>query len=179
MRVSRQFSLTRFVAGAAAALLAIAVVACGSDSPGPAHGTWTSTGPGTVTLQGDGISAEPSVSYSLSGDVVHSNQTWTLGTTAPKAATVTLPFTYSGFHAWHEVEVLVEAFVTKPGGTQVYTLIAQGPVDCCTPPSGGFNLAHSTTFTVEKGDEYGFRFGGSNGDSDKRLQGTFSITDTP
>ncbi len=184
MRVNGRFSRTRFVAGAAAVLLAIAVVGCGSDSTtpapsGPAHGAWVATGLGTVTLQGDGITAEPSVTYSLAGNDVYTRQTWTLSTTAPRAATVTLPFTYAGFHAWFSVEVFVDAFVTRPGGTQVDSVIAQGPVICCDPPSGGFNLSQSATFTVEKGDEYGFRFGGRNGDTDARLQGTFSLVATP
>ncbi len=165
-----------------AALLVCA--ACGGDTttppgpPGPAHGAWLANGPGTVNLQGDGITTEPSVNYSLS-DPGWSDQTWTLKTTAPRAATVTLPFTYTGFHAWAGVTVFVEAFVAGPGGTQVDTVIEQGPVYCCSPPSGGFNLADSATFKVAKGDEYGFHFGGSNFDTDNRLQGTFSITSTP
>ncbi len=183
MRMGPRFSRARAVAGVGTVLLALAVLACGGDSstkpPGPAHGAWVATGPGTVTLQGDGFTAEPSVTYSLTGNVVNNRQTWELRTAAPRAATVTVPFTYQGYHAYFLVRVFVEAFVTRAGGTQVDTVLAQGPVNCCAAPSGGFNLADTVTFTVAAGDMYGFRFGGSNYDTDNHLQGTFTIIATP
>ncbi len=182
MRMSPWFSRAHPVAGAV--LVALALVACGGgDSttppPGPAHGAWLASGPGTVTLTGDGLTTEPALAYSLSGDAVFNRQTWQISTAAPKAATLTLPFTYQGYHAWYYVKVFVEAFVIRTSGTQVDTVLAQGPVNCCAAPSGGFNLSGSATFTVAAGDIYGFRFGGSNYDTDKTLTGTFKITSTP
>ncbi len=187
MRKGPRFSRARRVTGAGTALLVIAVIACGGggdsstepEPPGPAHGAWVAAGPGTITFKGDGVTAEPSLSYTLSGNDVFSRQTWTLKTTAPRATTITLPFTYEGYHAFFRVKVFVEAFVTGAGGTHVDTVLAQGPVDCCAAPSGGFQLADSVLFTVATGDEYGFRFGGSNYDTNNVLQGKFSITRTP
>ncbi len=184
MRMSPWLGRAHPLAGAV--LVALALVACGGgDStappapPGPAHGAWLATGPGTVTFTGDGVTTEPSLAYLLSGNVVFSPQTWQISTAAPRAATVTLPFTFQGYHAYFAVKVFVAAVVIRPGGTQVDTVITQGPVNCCAAPSGGFNLSGSATFTVAAGDIYGFRFGGSNNDSDKTLTGTFKITSTP
>lgn len=132
---------------------------------------WSASGPGAVTLLSDGTMDYPSMSYLLSGTDVWSPQTWQLSATATQAMTVTLPFHYTGFHAWYQVQVWVEAFV---GGT-TYPLIAQGPTDCCSPPSGGFDLDGSIMLTVSPGDVFGFRFGGTNFDSDYRLSGTFTV----
>ena len=132
---------------------------------------WAASGTGTVTLISDGTTAYPSMSYYLSGSVVWNPQTWQFSATATEAKTVTLPFHYVGFHAWFQVRVWVVAFVN---GT-TYPLISQGPVNCCTPPSGGFDLTGSVTLTLAPGDVFGFRFGGENFDSDARLLGTFSV----
>jgi hypothetical protein len=132
---------------------------------------WSAGGPGTVTLLSDGTTDYPSMSYLLSGMDVWSPQTWQLSTTATEAMTVTLPFHYTGFHAYYQVEVWVEAFV---GGT-TYPLISQGPTNCCSPPSGGFDLDGSIMLNVSPGDVFGFRFGGMNYDSDARLLGTFTV----
>lgn len=138
-------------------------------------GGWTASGPGTVTVNDDGTTGAPSMSYALGGTWVWSTQTWRFNTTATAAKTVTLPFTYQGYHSWFQVQVFVRAFVTGPGGTRYYPLLAQGPVNCCTAPSGGFTLTGSTTLTVASGEVYGFELGGSNFDSDSRLQGTFTV----
>lgn len=143
--------------------------------PGGAAPAWSAIGPGTVNLLSDGVTTDPAMSYSLSGSVVFSTQTWELSTTATQGGAVTLPFTYSGFHAFFQVRVFVNAFVTNGSGTTTVPLISQGPVNCCTPPSGGFNLSGSVTLNVAPGDVYGLRFGGSNFDSDSRLFGTISV----
>jgi hypothetical protein len=186
---------------AVAALIAIVMAACGEPASDPevtyqapeatqapkipGHsvdlpaalpaGGWTASGPGTVTVNDDGTTGAPSMSYALDGTSVWSTQTWRFNTTATAAKTVTLPFTYQGYHAWFQVQVFVRAFVTGPSGTTYYPLLAQGPVDCCTAPSGGFTLTGSTTLTVAAGDVYGFELGGSNFDSDARLQGSFTV----
>ncbi len=141
------------------------------DNPASA---WSASGPGTVTLLSDGVTADPKMSYLLN-PAGFSTQTWQLSTTATKSQTVTLPFHYNGFHAFFQVTVFVQVFHTTGAGTSTTTLISQGPVDCCTPPSGGFNLSGSTTLNVAPGDVYGFRFGGSNFDSNNQLGGTFSV----
>lgn len=177
----------------AAVVLAILVIGCDRvDNPVDQHAKttnlpsmskvatywanpWAASGPGTVTLISDGTTGNPSMSYYLSGWAVYSPQTWQFSTTASQAMTVTLPFHYTGFHAWYAVEVWVRAFV---GGTE-YPLISQGPINCCTPPSGGFDLTGSVTLTVAQGESFGFRFGGRNYDSDARLLGTFTVLPQP
>ncbi len=185
---------------AVAALIAIVMVACGEPASAPkatqtpevtqapeTHehsvdlpavlpaGGWTANGPGTVTVNNDGTQGAPSMSYALDGTSVWSSKTWRFNTTATAAKTVILPFTYQGYHAWFQVQVFVRAFVTGPSGTTYYPLLAQGPVNCCTAPSGGFILTGNTTLIVAAGDVYGFEIGGSNFDSDSRLQGTFTV----
>ena len=173
-----------------AAALLIGLAGCGRDITSPGAGLdrvsdaahlligtpWVASGPGTVTLLSDGTgSSNAAMSYSRSGSVVFSTNTWQLSTTATTSGPVTLPFTYSGYHAFFQVRVFVRAFVN---GIE-FPLIAQGPVNCCSPPSGGFNLSGSITLNVSAGDVYGFRFGGSNFDSDSRLIGTFTVKDPP
>ncbi len=161
-------------------------LACGSDtktSPSPAHGAWAAAGPGAITVVGDGITTEPSVKYSFKNpDPInyYTKGEWTLRTTAPRAATVTLPFTYVGNHGYYDVSVWVRAMVWQSGVWQErHIVIAEQAAECCTPPSGGFNLTGSYTFDVASGEEYGFEFGGMNDDLAGTLDGTFSITNTP
>jgi|GEM_PF-5272918 len=141
----------------------------------PAPPTWSVSGPGTTTLLNDGSTGQPSMSYALSGSVVYSTQTWTFANTAQSAATVTESFSYSGFHAYFQVRVFVHPFVIHNGVKTYLTGIDQGPINCCTPPSGGFTIAASTTFNLLAGDTYGFEIGGSNFDSNSVLNGTFTI----
>src|SRR5262249_10607435 len=54
-------------------------------------------------------------------------------------------------------------------------LVNDGPVDCCTPPSGGFHYTGSVDLSVQAGGQYGFRFGGRNFDSNQTLQGKFTV----
>src|SRR5207244_5888217 len=91
---------------------------------------------------------------------------------------VLLPYRYTGYHAFFRVTVNLTAFVTHNGSTTTYPLVNDGPVDCCTPPSGGFSYAGTKTLDVSPGDTYGFTFGGSNADSDGRLFGTLTIGPT-
>ena len=135
---------------------------------------WSASGQGTVTLLGDGVTANPSMSYSIN-PAGFSARTWELSTTANKGGTVSLPYEYSGFHAFFAVRVFAVAFVSGSSGTTTTPLINAGPVSCCTSPSAGFSYSGNVTLTVEEGDTYGFRFGGSNGDSNNQLNGTFTV----
>lgn len=149
-----------------------------SGRPAFSHGStstqsaWTAAGPGTVTLVADGTAGDAVMSYALSGGSVFSTKTWDLTTTAAQGTAVSLPWSYSGYHAYFQVRVVVQAVVNN---TVVATLVNAGPVNCCTSPSGGFQYGGSYTFNVQAGDTYGFRFGGSNFDSDSRLLGTFRV----
>lgn len=135
---------------------------------------WSASGPGAVTLLSDGVTTDPEMSYLLQPSGF-STRTWTFSTTATTSRTVALPFQYKGFHSFFRVRVFVQVFHTTGAGTTTTTLINQGPVNCCTSPSAGFDLSGSTILNVAPGDVYGFRFGGSHFDSANRLSGTFSI----
>jgi hypothetical protein len=138
------------------------------DSP------WTAGGTGTVTLDSDGSAADPKFHYQ-SLDV--SSGAWTFNTVAASARSVPVDYEYSGFNAFFQVTVSLQRFVQR-GGVDVLadTLINDGPADCCTPPSGGFDYTGSTTFPdLQPGDVYGFRLTGSNGDANQTLSGTLVL----
>jgi hypothetical protein len=86
-----------------------------------------------------------------------------------------LKYEYRGYHGYYQVRVFLNAFVTHGSVTTTTPLVSAGPVNCCTSPSGGFDYKNSVTLNVEPGDTYGFRFGGSNYDSDDVLTGTVTV----
>ena len=135
---------------------------------------WSGTGPGTILVQ-DGSTSDPSLDYSLTGTSVFSTQTWLLGKTADVTESITVPYSYTGFHAFFQVRVFVDAFISRDGVTTFFPVLNEGPANCCTTPSAGFTYAGSVPLDVQAGDTYGFRFGGSNFDSDSRLLGVFTI----
>ncbi len=135
---------------------------------------WSASGSGTVTLLGDGVTADPSMSYLLN-PAGFSSEAWEFSTSANEDGTINLLYQYTGFHAFFQVTVFAEAFVTGTNGTITIPLINDGPVNCCDSPSAGFTYSGEVTLTVEEGDTFGFRFGGSNGDSNNQLGGTFTV----
>ena len=161
------------------ALAGLALLAACADQPTPlgpsipeqpaysvTGGTpWTATGPGTVTLVSNGTAGNAVMTYSLTGPAVFIAQRWNFTTTAAASGPVTLPWSYSGYHAFFATQAVLEAVVNN---VVVATLISG-------PAPGGFSFTGSHTFTVNAGDTYGFRFGGQNFDSDSRLQGTFTV----
>lgn len=161
----------------------LALAACGvllgipSASAGVAT-LWTGSGPGATTVVSDGSVRNPQFQYLLTGDAVHSDQTWDFHTTADAADTVTIPYCWRGFHAFFEVTTHLQAYVTHEGVTTFTPLVNDGPVDCCTPPSGGFHYTGTVTLSVQAGDQYGFQFGGQNFDSDERMFGTLTLFST-
>jgi hypothetical protein len=175
------------------AVASLALIACGSEQnqvTGPATGgakveaaapaagkvasagTWAAGGPGAVTLVSDGTTGDPEMTYAQTGyGSTFSTQTWEFRTVAAQTGAVTLPYHYSGYHAYFQVRLFLTAFVDG----DAVNLVSAGPANCCSSPSGGFDLTGSHTFNVTAGQTYGFRFGGSNYDSDSRLLGTFVI----
>jgi hypothetical protein len=156
-----------------AALFVAATLMIGTVSPSAfADPIWSATGDGvTVTDadQNDGISA---FEYSVTrGDF--DERTWVFETTAKKAGTVTLQYEWTGFHAFFQVTTDLQSFDDQ--GTT--TLVDEGPINCCTSPSAGFNYVGTTTLELEKGEKYGFVLKGDNSDSDNRLLGSFTVTD--
>ena len=103
-----------------------------------------------------------------------------MSTTAENAFIDTVPFQYTGYHAFFQVFVHVDAFVTHANGTTTTTrLVNDGPVNCCTFPSGGFSYGGRHAFDVVAGETYGFIVGGRNSDSDVNFFGTLELTDVP
>lgn len=136
---------------------------------------WGASGPGTVTLNNDGSTANPSMSYALHGSAVFSTKTWSFSTTAATTGAITEDYDYSGFHAFFQVRVFIKPFIIHSSVKTYLPGSSFGPANCCSSPSAGFHYTGSTTFNVTAGDTYGYEFGGSNFDSDSRLLGTFTI----
>ena len=132
---------------------------------------WSAAGPGAVSLVSDGTAGDPEMTYALHGSSVFSTQTWSFSALATGTGPITVDYDYRGFHAFFQVRAFLQAFV---GGSAV-SLISAGPANCCSSPSNGFGYTGSYTFNVTAGQTYGFRFGGSNFDSDSRLLGTFKL----
>jgi hypothetical protein len=134
---------------------------------------WSGTGTAAIKVADGKASDSPSLEYSVVGN----KGNWTMSATAQSARKQPVEYTYSGFHAWFSVRVGIERFVTR-GGKEIVkqSLHAEGPVNCCKAPSGGFTYTGKTEFDLQPGDVYGFRMSGSHGDSDRRLLGTLKLT---
>ncbi len=162
------------ISAVAAAMLCLALTA----SPAQASVLpWKGSGPGTVTVTNDpfGLGTNPKLTYSLSGDSVHSTQTWSLTTTTIHGGTAVLDYDYEGFHAYYAVTAFLRAVVIHNGVKTTTSLVSAGPVNCCTPPSSGFSYKGHTQLTLRPGDTYGFEFGGSNYDSNAVLRGSLAV----
>jgi hypothetical protein len=106
-----------------------AMAAGGLDAP------WSGSGTGTTTVVSDGSAGDPVLTYQANGFA----GTWTFGATAASARTATVAYDYSGYHSFFQVTVRLTAFVSHDGTTSETTLVAAGPANCCSPPSGGFS----------------------------------------
>ena len=135
---------------------------------------WRAEGSGTVVVQSDGSGSDPSMTYNEVG----SSGDWSFTTRALADVTLTLPYTYEGFHGMFQATVSTYAIVIHDGVQTETLLQAAGPVDCCAAPSNGFSYSDTAVFTVQAGDTFGFRLDGSHFDTDNRLQGWFTIADT-
>ena len=145
-----------------ASMLAVVTPTIASPQVATASGpsTWIASGPANVTTDSNGLITPAQMSYSLVYDPAnpvdgsqarYTDQTWTLSTTASSGFTGTVPYTYTGFHAFFQVQVHVDAFVTHNYVTTSVRLVDDGPIDCCTHPSGGFSYTGSHFFHVEVG----------------------------
>ena len=116
---------------------------------------WAASGPGNFTEDSDGSLIPPQLTYNLGADPLgarFADQTWTLSTEAESDFTDNVPYFYTGYHAFFQVRVHLDAFVTRGGVTTTTSLVADGPVNCCTPPSGGFTYTGSHAFDVVADD---------------------------
>lgn len=135
--------------------------------------TWAAAGPGTVTLVSDGSAAAPQFSYdALDGQ---DSQFWTFSTTSAGAGMLDATYDFRGFHAYNNVVVVLRAFVTR-AGTTTTRLVVGASGNCCSPPSGGFAYAGTTTFDLQAGDVFGFRVGAGNADSNRTLRGSLTVS---
>jgi hypothetical protein len=154
---------------ASAAVLAPAAAAQTLDSP------WVGSGSTNNSVVSDGAAAPAEFSYSRLG---FASGAWEFSTSADSARVVELDWKYEGFHAWAGVRVGLQAFVTRGGDTTLTPLVNAGPAWCCAgEPSGGFSYDGTVTLSIEPGDTYGFRLSGSNGDSDRTLNGTLTVNE--
>jgi hypothetical protein len=140
----------------------------------PVDAPWTGTGTGTTTVTSDGTSGPAVFSYSQTTGFAGS---WRFSTVASRTRVVQLAWTYSGFHSFFQVTVGLDAFVTHGATTTTTPLINAGPVNCCTPPSGGFTYSGTTPLSVQAGDTYGFAMRGSHFDIAHMLRGTLTVND--
>ncbi len=163
---------------AESALLRVATVAitllfgmsAGSVSAAP---VFSAAGPGTVIVTdadlGDDLQAQFTYNMRPAG---FSTRTWTFLATATTTGPITINYQWRGFHAFFAVTTLLET-IDSAGTTGI---ISDGPVNCCTSPSAGFNYVGQVTLNTVAGQQYGFRLGGSNFDSNNVLRGTLTIS---
>jgi len=158
------------------ALVVSAVTALSVASPAVASTPWSGSGTGTTTVVDNGATGTTAqFTYSVNPG---NSGSWRFATSALSDGPVDLSYAYTGYHAFFQVRVSLTAFVTSGGVTTTFPLVNAGPVNCCTPPSGGFSYAGTIRLSVHAGDTYGFDMTGSNGDSDRRLLGTLTVVDT-
>ena len=157
-------------------LLTVVPVALAGDDTASIAGVWTGSGPigttATTTRDGTGGVAEFKYEKNLGVAGGVPLTTWTFQTTAAQTGTVNLAYTLEGLHAWFNVTV---GLTTFRNASTVETLIADGPVSCCTPPSNGFSYEGTASIPVTAGDTFGFKISGSNGDSNSFLRGTLRV----
>jgi hypothetical protein len=169
--------LRRFGLGVAL-VVAVAGIAVQSAASHPVDHPWAGTGSGTTNVVNDGTSGPAVFSYNYFGaSCCGATGAWSFSTVASSTRTVKLNYTYAGFNAFFQVTVGLEAFVTDGATTTTTPLVNDGPVNCCTPPSGGFTYSGSVSLPVQAGDTYGFNMQGHNFDSNATLQGTLTVND--
>ena len=142
----------------------------------PAPGTWAGSGTGTTLAAGSGAAGPAQFTYDLpDADPVVGNGeagSWDVYTTASSAGTINIPWRYTGFHAFFQVTVKLDAFVVGASGPDTQTnLLTAGPANCCAAPSAGFDYSGTASFNVQPGDIYGFTLTGTNGDTNETLRG--------
>ncbi|MFZ3211258.1 MAG: putative Ig domain-containing protein [Terriglobales bacterium] len=114
-----------------------------------------------------------------------SPRTWTfqnLNNNPGITGTLSFNYEYTGHHSFFEVTAELQVF--SGSTSNATTLYSAGPEDCCTTPSGGFDVTGTGSIAVTAGQPFGFIAGGSNFDSESFLEGTvyitnFSITPQP
>lgn len=138
--------------------------------------SWTASGPGTTTITpSTGPTDSLVFGYSLN-PAGFNTQTWQFSESAPYNGPVTFNWEHTGYHSFFAVTEFVNAFADSPTGRTTISLASNGPANCCSAPSGGFDYKGTGSLTVYQGYNWGFQVGGSNFDSDNVLQGNLTLT---
>jgi hypothetical protein len=105
-------------------------------------------------LVSDGTATDPQFDYSATAF----SGSWTFSAVAGSARSVPVAWDSSGFYSYFHVSAGLTRFIQR-NGIDILTesLVSTGAVDCCDPPSDGFDYSGTTTFDVQPGDVYGFR----------------------
>ena len=139
------------------------------------------TAAGTFLAAGSG--ADPAAQFTYDKRVTGNDGesgTWSFSAIADTAGPVTLPWRWTGLHAWFNVTARLDAVVIRGGVLNSTTnLVNTGPEVCCTSPSNGFDYSGSANFTLQVGDRYGFVLRGSNGDLNDLLRGELTVGEVP
>jgi hypothetical protein len=142
----------RMTLSALLSLLALALGATSASAEVP-DAPWTGTGnPAPTVADGTGDATEAKLEYT--SDQYAGG--WEFAATATKSGEQHITWLYEGLHSWADVTASVVMFVVRDGETTTKTLVAEGPVDCCTTPSNGFFYHGRVTFDLQVGDRYGF-----------------------
>ena len=125
------------------------------DAPAEAAGTFLAAGDGAAgpaQFTYDVLDDDPDVGNGEAGE-------WTFFTTAAENGTINVPWRYTGFHAFFQVRVRLNAIVVRDGDDSIsdVSLVDAGPTDCCEAPSGGFDYSGVAQFEVQAGDVYRIR----------------------
>jgi hypothetical protein len=122
---------------------------------------WSGTGTGSANAVSDGTMSRPRFEYEVHAEAGE----WTFSTTARSRRTISIAWSYTGFHAWFDVRVKLERFVRRGDGEIAReTLVKAGIAHGGLEPSGGFTCSGMSAFDVLPGDVYGFRMSGRNVD---------------
>jgi hypothetical protein len=129
---------------------------------------WTTSGTTAVSLS----STANSLSFSYNDtNYSYGIDNWTFTNTAAANQTLTFNWENSGLFSWFETSDVVTAFsYNSTDGETVDTLVSNSP-------SGNFDELGNETLTVYAGETYGFTITGSNYDSSRFMEGTFTIFD--
>ena len=148
-----------------------------TESYGPQN--WSKAGPGNTSIT---AASGPATGVTFHYDyypsyVPSSTETWTFSTVATADGPASFDWAYSGFHAWFQVRVGLQAFADGPDGRVTTPLVSAGPASCCSgPPSGGFSYSGAATLTVHSNYAFGLIATGSNGDSNHTMRGDITLT---
>lgn len=171
---------------------ALVLGGCGSDhptSPPPPNNTgfddgyvvdnWVKTtildGTTDIALVADTDMEEARFTYSVDlgnhGNGV-SERTAQFSVPASASGSVTVDWTYTGFHAFFAAYAELSFFADDGSGGAPTPIVEVDHQDV----SGNFTFSGSTTFDVVEGEDFGFEIGGANFDSNDQISGTLQIT---